>query len=78
MAETKKINEKKVETKKTEKTDSKMKAPNRSVQSSPKDDAKMKELKIELLKQGSKKRDIKREIARMLTLQQSKIGDAKK
>ena len=60
------------------KTDSKMKAPNKSVQASPKEDVKMKELKIELLKQGSKKRDIKREIARMLTLQQNKQGDAKK
>lgn len=42
-----------------------------------KSDAKMKELKIELLKQGSKKRDIKREIARMLTLQQNKMETKK-
>lgn len=42
-----------------------------------KSDAKMKELKIELLKQGSKKRDIKREIARILTLQQNKTETKK-
>ena len=42
-----------------------------------KSDSKMKELKIELLKQGSKKRDIKREIARMLTLQQNKTETKK-
>lgn len=40
-------------------------------------DSKMKELKIELLKQGSKKRDIKREIARILTLQQNKMETKK-
>jgi ribosomal protein L29 len=38
----------------------------------------MKELKIELLKQGSKKRDIKKEIARILTLQQNKVEEKKK
>lgn len=67
------------EVKKTEtkKMDSKLKMSNDTIKSSPKEDAKMKELKIELLKQGSKKRDIKREIARMLTLQQNKM-DTKK
>ncbi len=43
-----------------------------------KDDSKIIELKIALLKQGSKKRDIRREIARLLTLQKTKtIGDKK-
>ena len=32
------------------------------------EDTKINELKIELLKQGSKKRDIKREIARLIKL----------
>ena len=41
------------------------------------DDSKMDELKIELLKQGSKKRDIRREIARLLTLQNKNMGDKK-
>ena len=50
---------------------------NKEPQAHTKDDAKMKELKIELLKQGSKKRDIKREIARILTLQQNKMETKK-
>jgi hypothetical protein len=59
------------------KQDPKMKVANKSHQSSfvnEKDNQKMKELKIELLKQTSKKKDIRREIARLFTLQNKNIG----
>lgn len=42
------------------------------------EDAKIAELKIELLKSGSKRQRIKREIARLLTLQNSKMKTATK
>jgi hypothetical protein len=41
-------------------------------------DEKMKELKIELLKQNGKRKDIKRQIAKLLTLQKNKPVETKK
>lgn len=38
---------------------------------------KIKELKIELLKQPTKKKSIKKEIAKLLTLQRTKKGEIK-
>jgi ribosomal protein L29 len=43
-----------------------------------KENEKMNELKIELIKQNSKKRKVKKEIARILTLQKSKMETEKK
>jgi ribosomal protein L29 len=42
------------------------------------EDEKINELRVELLKSGSKRQRIKREIARILTLQNAKLKEAKK
>ncbi len=42
------------------------------------EDEKINELRVELLKAGSKRQRIKREIARILTLQNAKLKEAKK
>ena len=40
--------------------------------------SKIKELKIELLKQTTKRKSIKKEIARLLTLAKTKVSEVKK
>ncbi len=40
-------------------------------------EGKLKELKIEILKQPTKRKGIKKEIARLLTVKNQKIGDKK-
>jgi hypothetical protein len=65
------------EKKSTIKTEKKIANPvnkKENVKTEIKQDPKMKELKIELLKQTSKKKDIRREIARLLTLQNKNMG----
>lgn len=56
-------------------------AENEKIKTEKKDnkiESKIKELKIELLKQGSKRKDIRRELAKLLTLQQKELGGESK
>jgi len=72
-----KIKPAEVKKEKTEKTVEKKAEVKKIIKTEQKQDPKMIELKIALLKQTAKKKDIRREIARLFTLQNKNMGDKK-